>query len=171
MNGERATRLRLPDFCGGPAAVVTFVVVILTAAVLALARQDALLSLLTDFAGTALFLLWVGLGSTALLCLLRVRLAALAATPAALVATGCILAVIVLLSVAVIMLGRSDLGAAFGGTLRFPVSPWRFLLTNIAIGIIVGGLALNGSATSNCRRGRAWNRCRRASGRISSTTA
>jgi two-component system, LytTR family, sensor histidine kinase AlgZ len=142
MNGERAVRLRLPDFCSTPAAVVAFVVVILTAAVLALARQDELLPLLTDFAGTALFLLWVGLGSTALLCLLRPRLEALPATAGTLLAVGSILAVVVALSAAVIVLGQSRLGAAFGGTLRFPVSPWRFVLTNIAIGVIVGGLAL-----------------------------
>jgi two-component system, LytTR family, sensor histidine kinase AlgZ len=142
MSGERTTRLRLPDFCSTPAAVLAFVVVILTAAVLALARQDELLPLLTDFAGTALFLLWVGLGSTALLCLLRPRLADLSAGVASMLAIASILAVVTALSAAVIALGASSLGSVFGGLLRFPVAPWRFVLTNIAIGVIVGGLAL-----------------------------
>jgi len=142
MSAERASRLRLPDFCSAPAAVVVFVVVVLTAAVLALARQDTWLPLLTDLAGTALFLLWVGLGSTALLCKLRPALQRLPAPRATALAIGGILAVVVVLSAAVVLLGRSDLGAAFGGVLRFPGSPWRFLLTNVAIGVIVGGLAL-----------------------------
>jgi two-component system, LytTR family, sensor histidine kinase AlgZ len=142
MSGERATRLRLPDFCSAPVAVVAFVVVILTAAVLALARQDEPLPLLTDFAGTALFLLWVGLGSTALLCLLQRRLNALPATLSTLLAIASILAVVTALSAAVIALGASSLGSVFGDALRFPASPWRFVITNLAIGVIVGGLAL-----------------------------
>ena len=51
-------RLRLPDFCAGPAVVAIILIVVLTAVVIALARQDAVVALWTDLARTALFLLW-----------------------------------------------------------------------------------------------------------------
>ena len=135
-------RLRLPDFCAGPAVVAIILIVVLTAVVIALARQDDVTALWTDLARTALFLLWIGLGSASVLCLLRKRLEALPMPRAAAIAIGAIVAVVTLVSQATLWLGASTLMEPLAAQLLFPTQPWRFLLTNIAIGAIVGALAL-----------------------------
>ena len=135
-------RLRLPDFCAGPAVVAIILIVVLTAVVIALARQDEVLALWTDLARTALFLLWTGLGSAAALCVLRSRLEGLPVPRAATLAIGAIVAVVALVSQVALWLGTSPLLEPLSLQLLFPTHPWRFLLTNIAIGAIVGALAL-----------------------------
>jgi two-component system sensor histidine kinase AlgZ len=142
MSAERTSRLRLPDFCNAPAAVAIFVVMVLTAAILALARQDDFSSLLADFVSTALFLLWVGLGCSALLCKLRPRLLALPALQSAALATTCIVLVVLAVSLVTLSLGASGLASALAGSLRFPTQFLRFLWTNAAIGLLVGAAAL-----------------------------
>ena len=135
-------RLRLPDFCAGPAVVAIILIVVLTAIVIALARQDAVLALWTELARTALFLLWTGLGSAAALCLLRPRLERMPVPQATAIAIGAIVAVVALVSQVTLWLGASELMEPLSLQLIFPTHPWRFLLTNIAIGAIVGALAL-----------------------------
>jgi two-component system sensor histidine kinase AlgZ len=135
-------RLRLPDFCAGPAVVAIILIVVLTAVVIALARQDDVTALWTDLARTALFLLWTGLGCATALCLLRRRLESLPIPQATAVAIGAIVFVVALVSQATLWLGDSGLLEPLAAQLMFPTRPLRFLLTNVAIGAIVGALAL-----------------------------
>jgi len=73
----------VPDFCSSRATLAIVLIVQLTACGLTLARQSATVDFWTDLARTSLFLLWIGLAGTALLCALRGRLARLT------VAAGC----------------------------------------------------------------------------------
>lgn len=142
MSDMNDKRLRLPDFCAGPAVVAIILIVVLTAVVIALARQDDAMALWSDLARTALFLLWIGLGCASALCLLRHRLEALPIPKAAGVAIGAIMAVVALVSQATLWLGDSTLMEPLAAQLMFPTHPLRFLVTNMAIGAIVGALAL-----------------------------
>lgn len=139
---DSSARLRLPDFCSGPAAVAVILIVVLTAVVLSLARQTELLVLWVDLARTALFLLWIGLGCTAVLCAMRTRLEALPIPEAAMLAVGAIVVVVSAVSAAALWLGSSEFIGSLADSLLFPSRPWRFLVTNMAIGAIVGALAL-----------------------------
>jgi len=134
--------LNLPDFCAARAVLAVVLIVTLTAVVLTVARQNVALRFWLDLAGTSLFLLWTGMGSAAALCLLRVRLARL---PLALASAGAllgVLAVIALVSMGVLWLGSSALLGPRATNLLLPESPGRFLVSNLGIGLIVGGLAL-----------------------------
>jgi len=142
MSSLDEKRLRLPDFCAGPAVVAIILIVVLTAVVIALARQDDVTALWTELARTALFLLWTGLGSAAALCLLRRRLQSLPIPQAAAMAIGAIVAVVACVSQVTLWLGSSALMEPLAGQLFFPTHPLRFLLTNIAMGAIIGALAL-----------------------------
>src|SRR5882757_1811897 len=61
--------LYLPDFCTSRAALLLILIVELTAFVLTLARQNLAVDFWTDLTRTSLFLLWIGLTGTTLLCL------------------------------------------------------------------------------------------------------
>jgi two-component system sensor histidine kinase AlgZ len=135
-------RFRLPDFCSAPAAVAVILIVVLTAVVLSLARQTDLLVLWLDLARTALFLLWIGLGCAAILCTLRARLEALPVPQAAALGVGAIVLVVTLVSLVALWVGRSEFIGSLADSLLFPARPWRFLVTNMVIGAIVGALAL-----------------------------
>jgi len=67
----RSDALYLPDFCTSRATLATVLIVELTALVLTLARQSAAIDFWTDLARTSMFLLWIGLAGSALLCTLR----------------------------------------------------------------------------------------------------
>ena len=86
--------------------------------------------------------MWTGLGCATALCLLRPRLERLPIPRAAAVAIGAIVVVVALVSQATLWLGDSALLQPLAAQLLFPTNRWRFLLTNIAIGAIVGALAL-----------------------------
>jgi two-component system sensor histidine kinase AlgZ len=134
--------LNLPDFCAAPAVLAVVLIVTLTAIVLTVARQEAALNFWIDLARTALFLLWVGLGSAALLCVLRPRLAALPLPLASAVALGSMLAVIAAVSAATLWLGGSALLGARTSNVLLPSNAWRFFAANLGTGTIIGGLAL-----------------------------
>src|SRR5579859_8297763 len=70
----RGRAFYLPDFCTSRATLAVVLIVELTALVLTLARQSATVDLWTDLVRTSLFLLWIGLMGSALLCVLRPRL-------------------------------------------------------------------------------------------------
>jgi two-component system, LytTR family, sensor histidine kinase AlgZ len=139
---HRSAHLRLPDFCSAPAAVAVILIVVVTAVVLSLARQTDLLVLWLDLARTALFLLWIGLGCAAILCSLRARLEALPIPQAAGLAVGAIVLVVSVVSAAALWLGKSEFIGSLADSLLFPTRPWRFMVTNMALGAIVGALAL-----------------------------
>ena len=134
--------LNLPDFCAAQAVLAVVLIVTLTAIVLAVARQNGALNFWLDLARTALFMLWTGMGSAALLCLLRKRLAQLPLAAASAIALGSMLAVIALVSWGVLWLGGSSLLGPRATNLLLPVSPWRFFAGNLGIGAIVAALAL-----------------------------
>ena len=119
-----------------------FLIILVTTLVLALARQSDLMVLWLDLTRTALMLLWVGIGSAVALCQLRPRLEALPIVHAATLAMGVIILVVTAVSVAALMISRSDVLSDFYGTLVIQAQPWRFVLTNVALGTIVGALAL-----------------------------
>jgi two-component system, LytTR family, sensor histidine kinase AlgZ len=134
--------LNLPDFCAAQAVLAVVLIVTLTAVVLAVARQDGALNFWLDLARTALFMLWTGMGSAALLCLLRKRLATMPLAVASALALGSMPAVIALVSAGVLWLGGSSLLGPRATNLLLPESPWRFFAANLGIGAIVAALAL-----------------------------
>jgi two-component system sensor histidine kinase AlgZ len=64
-------QLYLPDFCRARAVLAIVIICELTALVLALARNEAVLGFWPDLARTSMFLLWIGLFGAASLCGLR----------------------------------------------------------------------------------------------------
>jgi two-component system sensor histidine kinase AlgZ len=135
-------RLRLPNFCAGPAVVAIILIVVLMAIVIALSRQNELIALWIELARTALFLLWAGLGSAAALCLLRGQLAAMDVPRASALAIGAIVAVVALVSQVSLWLGATNALATLNLQQFFPAQPVRFVVTNVVIGAIVGALTL-----------------------------
>ena len=134
--------LNLPDFCAARAVLAVVLIVTLTAVVLAVARQSPGLNFWLDLARTSLFLLWIGMGSSAALCLLRKHLARMPLGRASALALGSVLAVIVLVSLGVLWLGSSAVLGPRATNLLLPVAPQRFFATNLGIGAIIGALAL-----------------------------
>ena len=134
--------LNLPDFCAARAVLAVVLIVTLTAVVLAVARQSPGLNFWLDLARTSLFLLWIGMGSSTALCLLRKHLARMPLGRASALALGSVLAVIVLVSLGVLWLGSSAVLGPRATNLLLPVAPQRFFATNLAIGAIIGALAL-----------------------------
>jgi len=134
--------LNLPDFCAAQAVLAVVLIVTLTAIVLTVAHQGGTLNFWLDLARTSLFMLWTGMGSSAVLCLLRKRLARMPLAAASALALGSMLAVIALVSWGVVWLGGSSLLGPRATNLLLPESPWKFVGTNLGIGAIVAALAL-----------------------------
>jgi two-component system, LytTR family, sensor histidine kinase AlgZ len=143
MNGDsgRARALYLPDFCTSNATLAIVLIVELTAFVLSLARQSDV-DFWTDLVRTSLFLLWIGLAGSALLCALRGPLSR-ASVPAA---SAAVLALITLtvatVSVCAYLIGRTHMVIDSGGAALFPQAALGFVLRNVWIGLVVTGLAL-----------------------------
>jgi two-component system sensor histidine kinase AlgZ len=138
----RPRSLNLPDFCAARAVLAVVLIVTLTAVVLTVARQGTIIHFWLDLARTSLFLLWIGMGSAAVLCLLRQRLAELPIPMASTIALAGVLAVIALISAAVLWLGSSALLGERATNLLLQEAPGRFFAANLGIGAIVAALAL-----------------------------
>jgi two-component system sensor histidine kinase AlgZ len=136
------TRLNLPDFCAARAVLAVALIVELTAVVLTLARTGPMPTLWTDLARTSLFLLWIGLGCAALLCLLRRHLDRLTLPLASTIVLVAMVAVVALVTEAALWLTRSPWFGVQGGPLAAPPEAWRFRVGNLAIGLVVAALAL-----------------------------
>jgi two-component system sensor histidine kinase AlgZ len=134
--------LYLPDFCTSSATLGIVLIVELTALLLTLARQSATIDFWTDLGRTSLFLLWIGLAGSALLCALRPRLARMTVAAGSAAVLGLIGAVIAGVSVCAYLFGRTAMVIDSGGAGLFPAAPRVFVLRNVAIGFIVTGLAL-----------------------------
>ena len=134
--------LNLPDFCAAQAVLAVVLIVTLTAVVLTVAHQGNGFNFWLDLARTSLFMLWTGMGSAAVLCVLRARLARMPLAAASALALASMLAVIALVSWGTLWLGSSSLLGPRATNLLLPESPWRFFATNLAIGAIVDALAL-----------------------------
>jgi len=132
----------LPDFCKPQAVLVVALVALLVALVLALARQGASGEIWTELARTSAYLLWNAVLSAALLCRARPWLGRQTLRNSTVAALGMIVGVLTLVSESIYWFGRmwdTRLGAPSG---LFPSEHGAFLLPNLLIGAIVGGLAL-----------------------------
>src|SRR6201987_5629806 len=134
--------LYLPDFCTSRATLGIVLIVELTALVLTLARQSATIDFWTDLGRTSLFLLWIGLAGSALLCAVRPWLPHMTVAAGSTAVLALISAVIAAVSMCAYLFGRTALVVDSGGAGLFPGAPWMFVLRNVAIGLIVTGLAL-----------------------------
>jgi two-component system sensor histidine kinase AlgZ len=134
--------LYLPEFCAPRAVLGVVLIVELTALTLALARDNDRLGFWTDLARTSLFLIWIGLCAAGLLCVLRRRIEQTSVARGSAIVLAIMTGLIALISGVVLQLGRSEMIGpdAIGGL--FPEQPLPFLARNVAIGVIVTGIAL-----------------------------
>jgi two-component system sensor histidine kinase AlgZ len=133
--------LLLPDFCAPRAVLMVLVVVTLTALLLSLAADPGA-GFWTELARRLLFLIWVALSGAALLCALRPRIAARGALAGASLVLGLLLVVVAGISVAAWWVLSSPVFNP-GDLLGRPAEElWLFLARNLAIGLLVGAVAL-----------------------------
>ena len=136
---ERA--LYLPDFCTPHTTLAIVLIVELTAFVLSLARQSDV-DFWTDLTRTSLFLLWIGLAGSALLCVLRGPLSRTTVPAASAAVLALITLLIATVSVCAYLIGRTRMVIDSGGAPLFPQAARGFVLRNVCIGLVVTGLAL-----------------------------
>lgn len=129
----------LPNFCASRAAVAIVVIVELTAIVLSIARSGTA-DFWSELARSSLFLLWVGLISAALLCMLRPALARLGVARGSAAVLVLLTAVVAGISLGVGALGHGRLLA--GAAVLFPRRLAPFVLRNTAIGFVITAVAL-----------------------------
>jgi len=135
-------RFYLPDFCAPGNVLAVVLIAELVAMLLTLARYGLSENFWPDLARTSLFLLWVGLGAAAALCAARPRLTRLDVRNGSLAALAIILLVTAGVTEAAWWMAATagrllGLGAAGLGT-----DHWAFLLRNLFVAAIAGGLAL-----------------------------
>jgi two-component system sensor histidine kinase AlgZ len=138
---EPAPPFFIPDLCAPRTVLGIVLSTELTAVLLATARVSVTGLFWDDVARTSLFLLWIALASAGAICAVRPALARLG------VRSGSVGALAVLMAVTLLF---SELGwwAAVNGYDRGPEEPLpggghaAFLLGNLAISLIVGGLVL-----------------------------
>jgi len=140
--GGTGKSLYLQDFCTSRAALLLILIVELTAFVLTLARQSLEGDFWADLARTSLFLLWIGLAGTALLCLAKKQLVRLGVAQGSAVVFVLIAAVIALVSWCALSMGRTDMIYNMGLSDLFPRNPRTFLFRNVSIGLVITALAL-----------------------------
>src|SRR5690349_2246084 len=96
----------LPDFCASPAVFAVVLIAELVALVIALARQALHDNFWVDLAGGSMFLLWIGLTCSAVLCRARPWLQTMKPQRAAMIAIALLVANIGLVSEVVFQVGR-----------------------------------------------------------------
>lgn len=131
-------KLLLPDLCAAPRVMAVVVIAELLAIVLVLAPVGTNADRWRDLGLISLFIQWVALSYTGLLCLLRPWLQKLGEREAVLLGLSLLLAVVLGASEAAYWIAR-----ATGIALSLP-EDWRreLMLRNLAIAAIVGGLAM-----------------------------
>jgi len=132
----------LPDFCTSRVTLAIVLIVELVAFVLAISRHAAQTSFWIDLASLSLFLLWLGLSSSAVLCRSRNWLATMPTPRAAATALLLLLVTIALVAEIVFQTGRLWSRGLVGIAPIFPTDHAGFLLRTVAIGFIVSALAL-----------------------------
>jgi two-component system sensor histidine kinase AlgZ len=140
--GAPQSGLYLPDFCAPRNVLAVVLIAELVAMLLTLARYGIAPGFWIDLARTSMFLLWIGLGSAAVLCVTRPRLQRLDVRRGSAAALALLLGVTALVSEGAWWLARSSgsmLGIDDGTSLADHVG---FVLRNLFVGAIVGGLAL-----------------------------
>jgi two-component system sensor histidine kinase AlgZ len=142
QEADARARFYLPDFCAPGSVLAVVLIAELVAMLLTLARYGIGGNFWPDLARTSLFLLWVGLGTAAILCAVRPRLTRADARRGSLIALGIILATTAAVTEAAWWLAATAgerLGLAEG---ELGASHAAFLLRNLFVGAIAGGLAL-----------------------------
>ena len=139
----KAPTFFLPDFCSSPAVFAVVLIAELVALVIALARQALHNNFWADLAGGSLFLLWIGLTCSAVLCRARPWLQTMPASRAAIIANALLVTTIGLVSEIVFQVGQLYNGGVSDGEPGFfPREHAGFVLRNIGVGFIVSALAL-----------------------------
>jgi two-component system, LytTR family, sensor histidine kinase AlgZ len=134
--------LSLPDFCQPRAILAVVLITELVAIIFAIARQALHGNFWLDLATCSMFLLWIGLTCSAVLCRTRVWLNTLPTTRAALIALALLVANVTLVSEIVYQVGRFWSSGLPEGATVFPIDHAGFLLRNAAVAFIVSALAL-----------------------------
>ncbi|HEY5810688.1 MAG TPA: histidine kinase, partial [Povalibacter sp.] len=139
---SRGTALFLPDFCSASAVLAVVLITELVAIMFAVARHTLHESFWTDLASGSLFLLWIGLGSAAVLCRARPWLQRMPAARASAIAIGLLVSVVGIVSEVVYRIGQTWGGSDITSDSIFPDHHASFLLRNLSVGFIVSALAL-----------------------------
>ena len=137
-----ARRLALPDFCASGNVLAVLVIVSITALLLTISTEQFALGFWTELARNALFLVWIGLLGSALLCALRASLARLHVAVASALVLALMAALVAAVSEAAWQLGAGDLLEMDMLAELLPRDHVPFLLRNVAVGQLVTGLAL-----------------------------
>jgi two-component system, LytTR family, sensor histidine kinase AlgZ len=132
-HAEERTQLYLPNFCSASAVLTIVVICELTALLLALARNQAVLGFWSDLGLTSMFLLWIALCGAAMLCGLRDYLARQSVAVSAALVLGITVLLVILVSAAAYHFSTLNL---------FPTLRWTFLARNAGITFVVTALAL-----------------------------
>jgi len=129
----------LPDFCHGRTLLRVVLLAEMLALVVTLVTRRLSPSLFTDLFLISLFVQWIALASTALLCLARKRLAPLPPARALAAAFLLLLAVTVLISEATVWI------LWFAGRIPGPRPEWYayFHVQNFTVAAVIDALALN----------------------------
>jgi two-component system sensor histidine kinase AlgZ len=138
-----ARRLYLPDFCAPRAVLAVLLIVALTSLLLALSRAGFGADLWTELARSSLFLVWVGLASAAVLCLVRRPIARLGIGSATLVVMLLIAMLVAIVSEVSWRLGEIAVPLGEVGSRGiFPAEHLSFVLRNVSMGLLITGIAL-----------------------------
>jgi two-component system sensor histidine kinase AlgZ len=140
--------LLLPDFCTPRAVLLLLTVVTLTALLLTLADAGFGPLFWTSLSGKLMFLVWIGLAGTALLCALRPQIAARGAIAGSLLALAAVAALVLVMSEIAFRVVASPLLNPYRILGEIPRGHWLFLARNLAIGLIVCGVLLRYSYVS-----------------------
>jgi two-component system sensor histidine kinase AlgZ len=132
----------LPDFCTSRATLAIVLIVELTAFVLALAHWNPELGFWRNLSRLSLFLVWIGLTGTALLCALNRVMRRLTAAQVSIAVLALITSLVACISAIAWAAGRTDFAEEFGITPLFPHDLWGFSLRNMAISVVITTLAL-----------------------------
>jgi len=135
-------RFYLPNFCAAGTVLAVVLIAELVAMLLALARFGITGSFWPDLARTSLFLLWAGLGTAAVLCAARQWLTRQDVRRGSLLALGLTLAVTAVVTEGAWWLAATSSRILGLGTEDLGPGHLSFLLRNLFVGAIAGGLAL-----------------------------
>ena len=131
----------LPNFCTSRVTLAIVLIGELTAFVLTLARSETT-DFWTELTRSSLFLLWVGLACSGVLCALRRRLVRLTVPAGSAAVLALIAVVVAALSLGAWWLGRTSFIVEAGGAPLFPHAAPGFTVRNVCVALVVTGLAL-----------------------------
>jgi two-component system, LytTR family, sensor histidine kinase AlgZ len=137
-----AKRLLLPDFCAARSVLAVVLIVELVALIFSIARYAPRQSFWIDFAGYSIFLLWLGLVCTAVLCRARRWLERLGVAQATSVAIVLMLSAVGIIAELIYQLGQALSGGLTQPGSPFPMDHSGFLLRTLAVGFIISALCL-----------------------------